>query len=208
MMNEARVCRIIGTILLGSLTPLAAQAWCFGPRGCVTDESVCDMGRNTTRLLDSQTFIWSENPRKNEIYTRLSINQVLEHCKEGQQLVLHSDGELSRDDSVLSNVAKTFCRVSSITRSPVHAVDPMTGKALVGFESKCIISKMEEARASYLEKERQTSTATLVEEGNRNPAANAPERVLDTSNRKAANRPECNRIGIGALLGLPGRCAE
>jgi hypothetical protein len=84
----------------------------------------------------------------------------------------------------------------------------MTGQALVGFELKCIISKMEEARASYLEKEKQTSTATLVEEGNRNPAANAPARVLDTSSRTAANRPECNRIGIGSLLGLPGRCAE
>ena len=205
---KANVFRIIGTILLGSLIPFAAQAWCFGPRGCVTDDSVCDMGRNTTRLLDSQTFVWSENPRKNEIYTRLSINQVLEHCKEGQQLVLHSDGELSRDDSVLSNVAKTFCLVAGISRSPVHAVDRMTGKALVGFESKCIISKMEEARASYLEKEKQISTATLIEEGNRNPAANAPARVLDTSSRTAANRPECNRIGIGSLLGLPGRCAE
>lgn len=205
---KANVFRITGTILLGTLIPFAAQAWCFGPRGCVTDDSVCDMGRNTTRLLDSQTFIWSENPRKNEIYTRLSINQVLEHCKEGQQLVLHSDGELSRDDSVLSNVAKTFCLVAGISRSPVHAVDRMTGKALVGFESKCIISKMEEARASYLEKEKQISTATLIEEGNRNPAANAPARVLDTSSRTAANRPECNRIGIGSLLGLPGRCAE
>lgn len=208
MMNEARVCRIIWTILLGSLIPHAAQAWCLGPRGCVTDDSVCDMGRNTTRLLDSQTFIWSENPRKNEIYTRLSINQVLEHCKEGQQLVLHSDGQLSRDEVVLSDVAKSFCLVSSISRSPVHVVNPMSGKTMVGFESKCIISKMEEARASYQEKEKQTSTATLVEQGNRNPSATEPERVLDTSNRKAATRPECGRIGVGALLGLPGRCAE
>ena len=207
-MMQARLFRIIGTIALGSLTPHAAQAWCFGPRGCVTDDSVCDMGRNSTRLLDSQTFIWSENPRKNEIYTRLSINQVLEHCKEGQQLVLHADGQLSRDEVVLSDVAKSFCRVSSISRTPVHVVNPMSGKTMVGFESKCIISKMEEARASYLEKEKQTSTATLVEQGNRNPSANEPERVLDTSNRKAANRPECNRIGIGSLLGLPGRCAE
>ncbi len=205
---EARVFRIFGTILLGSLIPLAAQAWCFGPRGCVTDDSVCDMGRNTTSLLSSQTFVWSENPRKIEIYTRLSAAQILEHCKDGQQLILNSNGSLSRDEAVLSNVANSFCRVSSISRSPVHAVRPISGEPTVGFESKCIISKMEEARASYLEREKQTSTATLVEEGNRNPAANAPERVLDTSNRKAANRPECGRIGFGSLIGLGGQCAE
>ncbi len=205
---KARVFRIIGTILLGSLTPLAAQAWCFGPRGCVTDDSVCDMGRNTTSLLSSQTFVWSENPRKIEIYTRLSAAQILEHCNDGQQLILNSNGRLSFDERILSDVAKTFCRVSSISRSPVHAVRPISGEPTVGFESKCIISKMEEARAAYQEKEKQISTAALVEQGNRNPSANEPERVLDTSNRKAANRPECNRIGIGSLLGLPGRCAE
>lgn len=208
MKANARLVRILGTILLGSLIPIAAHAWCFGPRGCVTDDSVCDMGRNTTRLLSSQTFVWSGNPHDVEIFTRMSAAQVLEHCKEGQQLILHSDGRLSFDDRILSDVAKTFCRVSSISRSPVHAVRPISGEPTVGFESKCIISKMEEARASYLEKEKQISTATLVEEGNRNPAANSPERVLDTSNRKAANRPECNRIGVGSLLGLPGRCAE
>ncbi len=205
---KRRVFRIIGTILLGSLIPVAAQAWCFGPRGCVTDDSVCDMGQNTTSLLSSRTFVWSENPRKIEIYTRLSTAQILEHCKDGQQLILNSNGRLAFDERILSDVAKAFCRVSGISRTAVHAVTPISGEPTVGFESKCIISKMEEARASYLENEKQTSTATLVEEGNRNPAANAPERVLDTSNRKAANRPECNRIGIGSLLGLPGRCAE
>lgn len=205
---KANVFRIIGTILLGSLIPFAAQAWCFGPRGCVTDDSVCDMGRNTTSLLSSQTFVWSENPHDVEIFTRMSAAQILEHCKDGQQLILNSNGRLSFDDRILSDVAKTFCLVSSISRSPVHAVRPISGEPTVGFESKCIISKMEQARASYLEKEKQISTATLIEEGNRNPAANAPARVLDTSSRTAANRPECNRIGIGSLLGLPGRCAE
>jgi hypothetical protein len=193
---------------MGSLIPLAAHAWCFGPRGCVTDDSVCDMGRNTTSLLSSLIFVWSKNPQKVEIYSRLGTAQILEHCADGQQLILHSDGRLSFDERILSDVAKTFCRVSGITRSPVHAVEPISREATVGFESKCIISKTEEARAAYLEKEKQTSTAALVEVGNRNPAANAPERVLDTSNRNAANRPECNRIGIGSLLGLPGRCAE
>jgi hypothetical protein len=207
-MMKAKVSSIIGTIVLGSLIPLAAQAWCFGPRGCVTDDSVCDMGRNTTDLLASQTFVWSGNTHKIEIYARLSSGQILEHCRDGQQLILHSDGQLPMDDRILSDVAKSLCRVSGISRSPAHSVDPMTGKALVGFESKCIISKMEEARASYLEKEKQTSTATLVEEGNRNPAANAPERVLDTSNRKSANRPECGRIGFGSLIGLGGQCTE
>ncbi len=207
-MMKAKVSSIIGTILLGSLIPLAAQAWCFGPRGCLTDDSVCDMGRNATQLLSSRTFVWSKNPHDIEIYTRLASQQVLEHCTQGQQLVLHSDGQLSFDDRILSNVAKTFCRVSGISRSPVHAVDPMTGQGIVGFESKCIISKMEEARASYLEKEKQTSTATLVEQGNRNPSANEPERVLDTSNRKSANRPECGRIGFGSLIGLGGQCTE
>lgn len=205
---KARVFRIIGTILLGSLIPFAAQAWCFGPRGCVTDDSVCDMGRNTTRLLSSKAFVWSQNPHDTEIYTRLGTAQILEHCTDGQQLILHSDGGLSRNEAVLSNVAKSFCRVSGISRSPIHAVEPMTGQALVGFELKCIISKMEEARAPYLEKEKQTTTATLVEQGNRNPSANEPERVLDTSNRKSANRPECGRIGFGSLIGLGGQCTE
>lgn len=206
-MMKAKVFRIIGTILLGSLIPHLAQAWCLGPRGCVTDDSVCDMGHNTTNFLASRTFVWSENPRKIEIYTRLSAAQILEHCKEGQQLVLHSDGRLSMDERILSDVAKSFCRVSGISRSPVHAVEPISGEATVGVESKCIISKMEEARASYLEREKQTNTATLVEEGNRNPAATAPERVLDTASRQTADRPECGRIGAGVLMGLPGPCA-
>ena len=66
---------------------------------------------------------------------------------------------------------------------------------------------MEEARAAYLEREKQTSTATLVEEGNRNPVAGRAERVLDTGPRQSANRPECGRIGKGVLIGLPGPCA-
>ena len=61
---KAEVVSVVGTILLGSLIPHSASAWCLGPRGCVTDDSVCDMGRNTTRLLSSQTFVWSENPHK------------------------------------------------------------------------------------------------------------------------------------------------
>ncbi|MGB7991435.1 MAG: hypothetical protein WCF44_18685 [Candidatus Methylophosphatis roskildensis] len=196
------------TLVLASLMPQSASAWCLGPRGCVTDDSVCDMGRNTTRLLEARTFVWSGSPHKTEIYTRLSAQQILDHCQDGQQLVLHSDGQLSRDDRILSDVAKSFCRVSSISRTAMNSVEPVSGKPLIGFESKCIISKMDEARAAHLEREKQISTATLVEEGNRTPdTPAAPTASADRATPSSSRAPDCGRIGKGVLFGLPGPCA-
>lgn len=130
------ILQIAGTILLSIFIPQAALAWCLGPKGCVTDDSVCDMGRNTTRLLSARTFVWSEAPRLNEVYVRLATRQILSNCKDGQQLILHSDGSLGMDQSVLPDVAKSFCRVADISRSPVNSVRPISGEAIVGFESK------------------------------------------------------------------------
>ena len=196
------------TLVLASLMPQAAQSWCLGPRGCVTDDSVCDMGRNTTDRLAARTFVWANNPHDTEIYTRLGIQQILDHCQDGQQLVLHSDGQLPMDDRILSDVAKSFCRVSTISRSPIHSVEPMNRKPLIGFESKCIISKMDEARAAHLEREKQISTATLVEEGNRTPdTPAAPTASADRATPSSSRAPDCGRIGKGVLFGLPGPCA-
>ncbi|MBK7238243.1 MAG: hypothetical protein IPI02_22640 [Sterolibacteriaceae bacterium] len=196
------------TLLLACLISESALAWCLGPRDCVTDDSVCDMGRNTTNLLGARTFVWSENPHETEIYTRLGAQQILDHCNDGQQLILHSNGRLSMDDRILSDVAKSFCRVSSISRSPVHFVEPISGAASVGFESKCIISKMDEARAAHLEREKQIPTATLVEEGNRTPdTPAAPTASADRATPSSSRAPDCGRIGKGVLFGLPGPCA-
>lgn len=180
-----------------------ASAWCFGTN-CVTDNSVCDMGLNTTSRIAAKTFVWVRAPREAEIYTRLAAREVLDHCVNGQQLILHTDGRSrTLNEPVLSDVAKSFCRVADIVRTSVSGREPGTS----GFEIKCMISKMEQARADFEQRERKISTAQMLEEDNRTPegpGATGPQK--DLADVKPAS-PECGKWTLGSLFGLSGPCA-
>lgn len=180
-----------------------AFAWCFG-NGCVTDDSVCDMGLNTINQIDTKTFVWARAPRKVEIYTRLAAREVLDHCTNGQELFLHTDGRTQwLDQPVLTDVAKSFCRVADIVKTAVPGREPGTS----GFEIKCMISKMEQARADFEQRERKISTAKMLEEDNRTPegpGTSGPQKGL--ADVKPAP-PECGKWTLGSLFGLSGPCA-
>ncbi len=181
--------------------PSAAHAWCLG-KNCVTDDSVCDLGNNTTRRIGAKTFVWARAPREIEIYTRLTTKEILDNCAYGQQLILHSDGALSFDRPILSEVAKSFCRVADIVTVPTPGPSGATG----GFESKCVISKWDEARHTYLEREAKISTAQMLKEDNEPPVrTSAPPADIGATRRDSS--PECGKWTLGAIFGLPGPCA-
>lgn len=176
--------------------PSAAHAWCLG-KNCVTDDSVCDLGHTTTDRLAAKTFVWARAPRGIEIYTRLATKEILDNCANGQQLILHSDGTLSIDRPILSEVAKSFCRVADI----VTVAGPS------GFESKCVISKWDQARHSYLEREAKISTAQMLKEDNE-PPVRTPAAPADIGAKSRDSSPECGKWTLGAIFGLPGPCAD
>lgn len=203
MFNHTRI--LLTTLALsGFLFSAPAQAWCLGNKDCISDESVCDLGNNSTRRLAAKTFVWSRAPRQIEIYTRLATREILDNCADGQQLIVHSDGTLSFDRQILTDVSKAFCRVAEIVTMPMPGPAHSTG----GFESKCIISKWEQARRAYLEREAKISTAAMLEEDNRTPVRSPePTSASEIGASRSGANPECGKWTLGAIFGLPGPCA-
>jgi hypothetical protein len=198
----------LATLLAGA----QAHAWTILPGGA-TDESVCDMGRSTTERISRRQWIPPSSPRHNEIYVRYIVVRILENCKDGQQLILGSPGDVqSLDEPVLSEVAKTFCKVSEIQWSAVPTKSESTGEMRPGFELKCQISKSTQANEAHQAREREKTTeAVLIEEQQKDVALRAPrEQGGDASGRwldKTLTKEGCGKLGWGAIFGGGGNCA-
>ena len=198
---EVSMTRVLRTIVVFALFLCASPsfAWCLAGRSCATDDSVCDMGPNTTRILGARTFVWSQAKREVEIYRRLASAEILNNCADRQKLILQSDGSLQFDRSILPEVAKRFCTVADIATTPIPGRYPGTP----GFEVSCMITKMAEARRFHAEQEAQISTAQMIAEDNRKPSQrDAPD---DQSPAKQSS-DDCNKWSLGMIFGLPGRC--
>lgn len=199
--------------LLAVATLLAAttgaHAYCLGPNGCETDDSVCDLGRNSTTRIGHIQFVPADAPNEKEIYLRMGKATILAHCTNRQLLLLHSRKGTSFDSDVLGTLAKTFCPVASIHRTTIEETEPSDngGQRHVGFEIRCPITKMVEAKAAYEAAEGLKSTEALVAEANApQPAASSPSISLAPDPNKLP--PECRTVGLGSLLGFSGRCAK
>lgn len=198
----------LATLLAGA----QAHAWTILPGGA-TDESVCDMGRSTTERISRRQWIPPSSPRHNEVYVRYIAARILENCKDGQQLILGSPGDVqSLDEPVLSEVAKTFCKVSEIQRSAVPTKSESTGEMRPGFELKCQISKFTQANEAHQAREREKTTeAMLIEEQQKDVALRAPrEQGGDVSGRwldKTLTKEGCGKLGWGTIFGGGGNCA-
>lgn len=200
------ICFVVLNIATVTATP--AHAWCFVGKACATDDSVCDMGTNTTEHLGYRTFVRGNAPREVEIYERLAYREIIGHCQNGQLLILHSDGSLDFDTSILSDVAKRFCVVASIERTPVHSRQELTGRDLTGFELRCPISKMIQFREEYKAMEAKESTAQLVAEANKLPETGPPRHIDLFSFGRRMKDPECAKAGPAVLYGGGGRCGD
>ena len=140
-----------------------SRAWSIWDRA--TDDSVCDMGPRTLSRIAQRQFIPGRAPNQGEIYTRLTLQQALEHCRDGQQLLLHTDGTvIVLNEQVLPEVAKTLCLAAEITRTLVPSVSEIGGERMTGFELKCRISKFAQAKEALAAKEKQLSTDTMLRE--------------------------------------------
>ncbi|MCK7499539.1 MAG: hypothetical protein MZW92_60930 [Comamonadaceae bacterium] len=114
--------------LVALLVGEPAHAWTIIPGG-VTDDSVCDLGRSSTERIGRRQWIPPDSPRNVELYVRYIAARILENCKDGQQLILGSPGKVqSLDEPALSEVAKTFCKVSEIQRSAAPTKSESTGE--------------------------------------------------------------------------------
>lgn len=195
----------LANLILAMAAPSPAYAWCFGPKSCATDDSVCDMSTNTVQRLGNKTFVWYQTKRQVEIYQRLAYREILDHCQNGQLLILHSDGSLSLDGPVLPDVAKRFCVVASIERIPVHSNEELSRKPLTGFELRCPITKMTQFREEYKAMEAKESTEQMVAEGNRQPPQEPPQSI-DLFSMGRSKDPECGKMTIRSIL-YGGTCA-
>ncbi len=200
------------SILLATLASLAlsstsANAWCLGGKGCATDDSVCDMDTNTTQRLGNKTFVSSEAPREVEIYQRLAYREIVNHCKNGQVLVLRSDGSLAIDAPVLNGVANNLCTVAAVERTPVQSQDSMSKETLNGFELRCLISKLNQFKDDLREMEAKESTDRLLADGNRQAEPNRKARIDVFSTKPSSRNPDCGKVGWGVFLG-GGKCAN
>lgn len=196
MTNVGRKIAVFTLLLCAS----PSFAWCLAGRSCATDDSVCDMGRNTTHILSRKTFVWVRANRKVEIYQRLAAAEILNWCRDGQVLMLHSDGSLGLDRSVLPELGKRFCRVADIVST---TIPPLSGED-PGFEIKCTISKMEEAGRFFREREALISTAQMIEEDNKSPVGVSGGSLQD--DRASGSSNDCEKWSLGMVFGLPGRC--
>ena len=189
-----------------------ADAWTIIPGGA-TDDSVCDLGRSTTQRISRRQWIPPNSPRHNEIYIRYVTARILENCKDGQQLILGSPGRVqSLDEPVLSEVAKTFCKVSEIQRHAAPTKSEFSGETDPGFELKCQISKFTQANEAHQAREREKTTeAVLIEEQQKDVALRAPrEQGGDVSGRwldKTLSKEGCGKLGWGTIFGGGGNCA-
>lgn len=178
-----------------------ASAWCLGPKGCATDNSVCDFGRDAAYFLSLKTFVQAGAKRSAEIYERLAGRQILENCNDGQQLVLNSPRGDAEDRRWIPELAKAFCRVSDISEQQVTSRSEISDEPRYGFTVKCPITKFQQGREVYLAKEGEVTTQALLDEANAPPPA--PGGAFPDPLKP---KPGCGKMTFGSLIGL-GPCS-
>jgi hypothetical protein len=204
---------MLRTVIVVTMTFLAAvnqaSAWCFGPKGCETDDSVCDLGRDSAARIGRLKFVPANAPNEREIYSRQGKAVILSHCVDGQLLLLNSeDDDMGFNRQVLPEIAKAFCRVASIEKTDNHQAKGSSEapRMATGFDLKCRISKMREAKDAYEAQEKDKSTDAMIAEANApTPAGNGEAKSMSAA--PSTTKPECQKMGFSTYIGLTGACS-
>ena len=181
---------------------LGSQSFAFSIWGRATDDGVCDLGPRTAERVAQRQLIPARSPNEALIYERLISKRIIDHCKNGQVLILHTDSTIYIDERALPEVAKAFCAVADISRTNIPGTDEISGAPRTGFEFKCTITKFKQATDSYVSAESKLSTEAMLQEA---------YRVIDQRNANSgatdsANKPDCSKITMATIFFGGGGC--
>lgn len=166
--------------------------------GKATDATVCDLGHDTIGYLGGSVLIPSSATPQDQIdgYFRLGATFVTLKCVDGQLLILQGLSSSSIASPALQQIASSACPVAAITRNEVSV--PVVGRALPGFELRCVISKREELAAKLAELERADPMESLkarLAAAARDPGSNAR-----ASGSSAEQKKDCNQVTLATVL--------
>ena len=166
--------------------------------GKATDDSVCDLGHDTIGFLGGSMLIPSSATPKDQVdgYFRLGATFVALKCGNGQMLILQGLAGSSSASPALQQIASSACPVASISRSEVSV--PVVGRALPGFELRCVISKREELAAKLAELERTDPRESL--KARLAAAARDPGSTPRASGSSSEQKKDCGQVTLGTVL--------
>lgn len=175
----------------------SAQAVSLRP-GKATDDSVCDLGHDTIGFLGGSVLIPSSATPKDQVdgYFRLGATFVALKCADGQLLILQGLSSSSIASPALHQIASSACPVAAIARSDVSV--PVVGRALPGFELRCLISKREELAAKLAELERADPMESL--KARLAAAARDPGSTARASGSSAEQKKDCGQVTLASVL--------
>lgn len=175
----------------------SAQAVSLRP-GKATDDSVCDLGHDTIGFLGGSVLIPSSATPKDQVdgYFRLGATFVALKCADGQLLILQGLSSSSIASPALQQIASSACPVAAISRSEVSV--PVVGRALPGFELRCVISKREELAAKLAELERADPMESL--KARLAAAAGDPGSTARASGSSAEQKKDCGQVTLSSLV--------
>ena len=131
------------------------------------EDSLCDLGPNTTRILGrnipgptleehAPVSQWSE------VYVRLAARFVAPSCSNGQILILHSGDTRPLDVASLPFFANALCLKEDGTYTEVLSSSGTNGEQQRGFELRCKITKLDKVKADLEQLEKRESTVSLI----------------------------------------------
>lgn len=194
-LDRLRLIALSIAIVLGIHT--TAQAVSMRPNKA-TDDSVCDLGHNTTGYLGSVLLIPAGAAPKDQVdaFFRLAALFITSKCSNGQLLILQGLATVSVDPPSLTQVADSACTSAGVKRSEVSV--PLAGQAEPGFELRCVISKREELAAKLADLERADPMELL--KARLAAAARDPGSAARASGSSAEQKKDCGQVTLASLL--------
>lgn len=187
-----------GVALISGLQQPTAEAVALRPNKA-TDDSVCDLAHDTIGFLGGSVLIPASASQSDQVdaYFRLASTFVALKCANGQLLIVQGMSGSSIAPVALQNVASSACAAATVTRTDITV--PLGGRALAGFELRCVISKRDElaAKLSQLEQSDPMSAlkARLQAAAARDAAGGTP-----SSNGSAGANKDCDKVTLASLL--------
>lgn len=168
---------LLSIVGLAVMVAMAGNAEAYCLNNCPTDDSVCDLNRESGYWLSIQmyrkyqtTVMGSTRATDEELANidiRMATGLVLENCRPGQVLIYHNGTSSTNTERVISGLFSRFCRVADIRRENWRAPPTIGGSREVEHRlAKCEITKWDAPKAAYEEAERTQSTRSLIDAAN------------------------------------------
>ena len=130
------------TVLLATVVGHSSFAVSLRPNKA-TDNSICDLGPNTTEGLTRLAYVSAEASHEDQVeaIVRIGSSFVTSKCSNGQILILHGKATDRLHTGAMERLSNSLCTASSVTRTSVPYVSSLN-RSSEGFELRCPISKL------------------------------------------------------------------